>query len=223
MSEKGNKKEWVFQIPIMYIYWWKGGADHLETRPVDRGSFSRVQTSPRGKFLQSETPGGCLSSFHAAQASFTTIPFKYLEVYFLTRAPESSQSVVRNLTGYLAISSFWYSFVPFRFQIRWNLKLWYRYWNFHWLEPKLLTVVGTKILQCLSSFGIFSFAPTLVYFQWKYLKGIGCERDLLHGMSSNYLQTAGKRNLFMHICEGKFWLLNLMLGFGVELCFEILG
>ena len=167
--------------------------------------------------------GGCLSSFHAAQASFTTIPFKYLEVYFLTRAPELSQSVVRNLTGYLAISSFWYSFVPFRFQIRWNLKLWYRYWNFHWLEPKLLTVVGTKILQCLSSFVIFSFGPTLVYFQWKYLKGIGCERDLLHGMSSNYPQTAGKRNLFMHICEGKFWLLNLMLGFGVELCFETLG
>ena len=43
-----------------------------------------------------------------------------------------------------------------------------------------------------------------IKFQWKYLKGIGCEWDLLHGMSSNYPQTAGKRNLFMHNCEGKY-------------------
>ena len=37
-----------------------------------------------------------------------------------------------------------------------------------------------------------------VYFQWEYLKRIWCEWDLLHGMNSNYPQTPGKRNLFMH-------------------------
>ena len=30
-----------------------------------------------------------------------------------------------------------------------------------------------------------------IKFQWKYLKGIGCKWDLLHGMSSGYPQTAG--------------------------------
>ena len=36
-----------------------------------------------------------------------------------------------------------------------------------------------------------------------FLKGIGCERNMLHGASSNYPQTAGKRNLYMHNCEGE--------------------
>ena len=42
-----------------------------------------------------------------------------------------------------------------------------------------------------------------IKFQWKYLKRTGCEWDLLHGMSSNYPKTAGKRKLFRHNCEGE--------------------
>ena len=45
------------------------------------------------------------------------------------------------------------------------------------------------------------------HFQWKHLKGIGCEWDLLHGLGSNYPQTVYKRNPFMHNCEGKCWLI----------------
>ena len=48
-----------------------------------------------------------------------------------------------------------------------------------------------------------------VYFQWKYWnwKGIGCERNMLHGASSNYPQPAGKRNLNRHNFEGECWIL----------------
>ena len=52
-------------------------------------------------------------------------------------------------------------------------------------------------------------------FPVKYLKGIGCEWDLLHGMSSNYPQTAGKRNPFMHNCERECcWILFSSWGHG---------
>ena len=42
-----------------------------------------------------------------------------------------------------------------------------------------------------------------VNFLFKYLSGIGGEWDLLHGMSSNYPQIAGKRMLFMQNCGGE--------------------
>ena len=47
----------------------------------------------------------------------------------------------------LAFFSYWYCFcsisIPLRFQIRWNLKLWY--WNLNWLESKLIKIFSTNV------------------------------------------------------------------------------
>ena len=56
----------------------------------------------------------------------------------------------------------------------------------------------TSSLSLVSQAVVILVGKSEIKFQWKHLKGIGCEWDLLHGMSSNYPQTRGKRNPFMH-------------------------
>ena len=101
---------------------------------------------------------------------FSSVPVSVLKPRFLRFHGTGSGTSVLVLTsqyqgfgtrfsgGYLHLSNFGTDSVPFRLQIRWNLKLWY--WNLNWLEPKLLKIFGTKIHK-LRFFGIFGFRPTL--------------------------------------------------------------
>ena len=76
--------------------------------------------------------------------------------------------------------------------------------------PKILIIIERVISDILKVrywvwlLGLlFWCAGQVLNFRMRRFEKNACEWDLLHGMSSNCPQTAGKRNLFMHICEGE--------------------
>ena len=135
------------------------------------------------------------------QISFTSNFFQIfsLETNFLTCAPES-QPELRNLTGYLAIRLSGLRALSILIRIIGNL---FSLWNSQSDRVTWILVCRSEIISPVKIFRRMWLRSAA----WIELK----PRFKRLTSLSNYLQTAGKKNLLMHNCEGEFCWIFLAL------------
>ena len=111
--------------------------------------------------------------------------FQYLQDFGSSSYCWTSGFWYKVFEGLTEFFSFWYEFgsisVPFQFQIRWNLKLWY--WKLNWQKPKLLRIVRATI-QKSRLFRYFQFWTNTTIKVTQSTSGLKCK--MIKNLSTSF-------------------------------------